>query len=621
MSIFEKPWAKALLFPIITGFILLLIQQGLISKKDSNIIVFKEGSESLNPSQIDTLKIISLGERNESSIQDNNLSFLAYLEKKPKKFHILYYPIYKYLALKIGNILEKSGFEISYGQNKDRFLWFRKYNDKANILRYSNLIDSTIAKSIASKLHSSIALKQYQFSKNEQYDFLLNIDLRDNNFQEFNFKLLLDDLRKDNFDISLLETIFLYDLKGVKALENIFGDNSENMYLKQKEMIFKMGELLLKDTFTQEIINLYSNILFDKYVKRFGLEIDHSLKVLYFTKLMLVNKFKKINKKSSQNMTYNEKDISLKIKKILEKFYKNEEKFLKQKVDEAILKNSYKGEWDINLITAGKFIVPINKDSVVIYKIEKDFYIDCFEVSPKDIRKFAKDNGFKKYNFWTSKGKRWLKSNFDELYSEFCLSDEKVKKIIKDLKLKRPNIDSILIRNLSHDEFFPDYGIDDIDWFLANAYAKSCNKRLPTRLEYIRAATGMYGRVYTYGDILTENAYLDPQMVFMSKYDPEFVKKSIRNIKYVPDRFYNHFPVGKLKKYFLTDYYLITDISPFGVYYLQDGYEWVYDDLKKNADIKFGVGDKNNIFIEKEFNIYYSFLAFRCVKYPQKIML
>ena len=116
------------------------------------------------------------------------------------------------------------------------------------------------------------------------------------------------------------------------------------------------------------------------------------------------------------------------------------------------------------------------------------YFIDKTEVTVADFRAFIRDGGYKKQAYWAKEGWQYLQTLARKPYA---VTPESLNKI------GRNN---------------PRHPISGISWYEADAYARWSGKRLPTEAEWERAARGLDGRIYPWGNEmdLTKLHYIMP---------------------------------------------------------------------------------------------------------------
>ena len=134
---------------------------------------------------------------------------------------------------------------------------------------------------------------------------------------------------------------------------------------------------------------------------------------------------------------------------------------------------------DMVLIPAGEFIMGTdsegaNTDQKPAHQVHLDaFYIDKHEVTNAQFEAFIVDGGYQDQKLWTAEGWNFIQKN----------------------QIKTP---------LQHGENSvstdPDHPVIGVSWYEANAYATWAGKRLPTEVEWEKAARGTDGRIYPWGN-------------------------------------------------------------------------------------------------------------------------
>ena len=120
-------------------------------------------------------------------------------------------------------------------------------------------------------------------------------------------------------------------------------------------------------------------------------------------------------------------------------------------------------------IPAGSFFYGPNKEPM---EIEAPFSIDICPVTNAQYRRFMKDCGYEKMDLWSDDGKKWL----------------------KDSSRTEP-------RYLDDDQFNGyDQPVVGVCYYEAEAYAKWCDKELPTEFQWERAARWTDGREWPWGN-------------------------------------------------------------------------------------------------------------------------
>ena len=134
---------------------------------------------------------------------------------------------------------------------------------------------------------------------------------------------------------------------------------------------------------------------------------------------------------------------------------------------------------DMILIPAGEFIMGTdfegtNADQKPAHPVYLDaFYIDKHEVTNAQFEAFIVDGGYQNRKLWTAAG--W---NF-----------------IQKHQIKTP-----LHHGQNSISIEPDHPVIGVSWYEANAYAAWVGKRLPTEAEWEKAARGIDGRTYPWGN-------------------------------------------------------------------------------------------------------------------------
>jgi formylglycine-generating enzyme required for sulfatase activity len=102
------------------------------------------------------------------------------------------------------------------------------------------------------------------------------------------------------------------------------------------------------------------------------------------------------------------------------------------------------------------------------------FYIDRYEVTNAQFRRFIEAGGYTDRNNWSDEGWRWRRNVTEPEY----WSDG----------------------NPNFGEVYPQYPVVGVSWYEAEAYARWAGKRLPTEAEWEKAARGTDGRMYPWGN-------------------------------------------------------------------------------------------------------------------------
>ena len=212
-------------------------------------------------------------------------------------------------------------------------------------------------------------------------------------------------------------------------------------------------------------------------------------------------------------------------------------------------------------IPAGAFLYGDNKESITT----EAFYIDKYPVTNAEYALFINDGGYSKRDCWSEDG--W---NF----------------IVKE-KIKEPRV-------WRDSEWNKDnHPVVGVCWYEASAYAKWAGKRLPTEIEWEKAARGTDGRKYPWGD-----QKLDKNLLNFNKNEKGTT------------------PVDKYE----------AGKSPYGVYDMAGNvWEWTssFYDKKRDRYVLRGGSCYNDIelnlrsayrFYFYPINRLYFFIGFRCVR-------
>ena len=100
------------------------------------------------------------------------------------------------------------------------------------------------------------------------------------------------------------------------------------------------------------------------------------------------------------------------------------------------------------------------------------YYIDQYEVTNSQYEQFILQGGYQKKNFWSEQGWRFIQEN----------------EIDRPLGIEKTRYNG------------PNQPVVGVSWYEAEAYARWTNKRLPTEAEWEKAARGVDGRRYPWGN-------------------------------------------------------------------------------------------------------------------------
>lgn len=117
----------------------------------------------------------------------------------------------------------------------------------------------------------------------------------------------------------------------------------------------------------------------------------------------------------------------------------------------------------------GAFLYGDEKESKTI---NRDYLIDIYPVTNEQYRLFIEGGGYTKQNVWSEEGWMWKEKE----------------------RVSQPRY--------WHDERWnkPDRPVVGVSWYEADAYARWAGKRLPSEEEWEKAARGIDGREYPWGD-------------------------------------------------------------------------------------------------------------------------
>ncbi|MGE3939220.1 MAG: SUMF1/EgtB/PvdO family nonheme iron enzyme [Nitrospirales bacterium] len=126
------------------------------------------------------------------------------------------------------------------------------------------------------------------------------------------------------------------------------------------------------------------------------------------------------------------------------------------------------------LIPNGLFLYGDEKKTVVL---DLDYYMDIHPVTNAPYRKFIEAGGYDQQSYWSPKGWNWGKEK--HVTQPASWDDEKFNR--------------------------PDQPVVGVSYYEAEAYAKWAGKRLPTEQEWEKAARGMDGQEYPWGNEFLED--------------------------------------------------------------------------------------------------------------------
>jgi len=110
--------------------------------------------------------------------------------------------------------------------------------------------------------------------------------------------------------------------------------------------------------------------------------------------------------------------------------------------------------------------------SLQIARLEEGFFISHCPVTNAQYRRFVKAGGYEEQEYWSNKGWQWKQK---EGWSE--------SRYWRDSKWNQP-----------------DQPVVGVSWYEAEAYARWAGVRLPTEQEWEKAARGLHGREYSWGN-------------------------------------------------------------------------------------------------------------------------
>jgi formylglycine-generating enzyme required for sulfatase activity len=124
-------------------------------------------------------------------------------------------------------------------------------------------------------------------------------------------------------------------------------------------------------------------------------------------------------------------------------------------------------------VPPGPFVLGgIDGFSLQIARLEEGFFISRYPVTNAEYRRFVEAGGYEKREYWSDEGWQWKQ---EESWSE--------PRYWRDSKWNQP-----------------DQPVVGFSWYEAEAYACWARMRLPTDIEWEKAARGIDGREYPWGD-------------------------------------------------------------------------------------------------------------------------
>ena len=143
------------------------------------------------------------------------------------------------------------------------------------------------------------------------------------------------------------------------------------------------------------------------------------------------------------------------------------------------------------LIPAGEFTMgtddpQASDDQRPARKVNVDaFYIDKYEVTNAQFQEFILEDGYNKREYWTKAGWDFI---------------QKERYLYIDIARVPYRIESPLGFDGNDVSTEPDHPVIGVSWYEASAYAEWAGKRLPTEVEWEKAARGMDARLYPWGN-------------------------------------------------------------------------------------------------------------------------